>query len=369
MCPFRRSLLSLVAVGAACDPAGELDLMADAGSPLAELAELAPCTRHADCASGLCRHATGSPDAGGACVAEARVLYVDRGRCGGDNDGSRARPFCTIGAALAQVDDTRRHVRIYPGFYPPFTAAGVAASLYGSDPGGPPVDVTEEDYRGSLVDAGADLLLDGLVLGRHSTVGLRCQGGSHLVVRRAEVASDTGVGLVATGCTLRVDRARLSGRDGALRLVDSSYLVTNSLVTGASERSAVVLDGGSGRVLLSTITGNGDPSAAAPAVTCTGPAALADSIVFGNARGPGGSQLAGACRLARVVIGADDPFAAAGAIRLDPDVDAGPVLRRTAGNLACCIDRAPVREAIAADLAGAPRPQGARFDIGAAEAP
>jgi hypothetical protein len=373
--------MPLVALAAACDPmetavqADDPDLDPERGADASPDAheqdagdspvEKTSCSLHADCASDLCRRSTSS--ALGVCVAEARIIYVDRTACGDGGDGSRAAPLCSIHEAVDRADSIRYQVRVYPSLYLPFTVGATRVDIYGPDPGDAVASVSEEDVDGTVLLAGARVLIDGLLLGRHSRFGILCEGEAALTVRRSEIDSDTGVGLIAVGCSVRLDRVRVGGLNGGMRLTGTSYLVSNSVFSGTSERPAIVVDGGSGRIILSTITGNGDTFVAQPAITCNTRVQLADSIVFGNVPGPDGSQLAGDCRLTRVVIGRADPFPAAGAIRLDPDLEAFR-LARSPANLECCIDRAPARPAFPADFFGTPRPQGPLFDIGASEA-
>jgi hypothetical protein len=357
---------------AACDPPPPSTEREDA--PVGQLDEAlgALCERHSDCASDLCDSHVSTRLGIGFCIPESRVLYVDPTDCafgeeGGD--GSRDDPFCLIRSAVQAADDTRRFVRVYPGFHFPFGVLAKQVSIFGPDPDEGVAEVTEEDVSGSTVGEGSRVLLDRLALGRHSRFGVRCSGGdagASLDIRRSEILSDLGVALIASGCDVRLDRDVVAGFRGGLQLAGARHLVTNTAVTGAVDGPAVLVNGGTGQFLLTTITGNGEPGVELPAVRCLTQVQLEDSIVVGNSTVASGSQLEGDCRLARVVVGSSDSIGSPGAIRLDPELD-GFRLPRTPANQACCIDRAPIRPFVRADIEGTPRPQGVRFDIGADE--
>jgi hypothetical protein len=364
----RARLFPVVALLASCDAQP-----ADVGEDRAEIGRA--CARHGDCGSDVCDVYRPTGFGPGRCIPEASVLYVDQNVCEpGAGDGSRAAPFCAINEAVARADEARFAVRVYPGLYFPFGVAEKQVAVYGSDPGDEPVEVTEEDVSGVQISGGARVVLDGLVLGRHSRFGVRCIGTSgppaastSVDVRRSEVLSDVGTAFIASACNVRLDRNVVAGLFGSMQLTDTLYLVTNSVFTGSSERPAISLNGGEGRFFLDTVTGNGDPDVQPPTIACLTPALIEDSIVFGNATSRTGSQFDGDCRLRRTVVGSADPIESPGAIHKDPDLD-GFDLPVTPANLDCCIDRAPTRLLIRRDLEGTRRPQGARFDIGADEA-
>jgi hypothetical protein len=319
------------------------------------------CIRHADCPSDVCDTYAAR------CLRERDVVYVDRDDAAcASGDGTRDKPVCEIGAGIALLGG-RSAVRVYPGSYRPFSVSALTVGLYGPAGEGGRAEVTEEDVGGVRI-AGGRVLVDGFSIGRHSTFGMSCDSAT-LRVRRSELLSDLGVGARATGCIFEADRVTFSGLLGALDLQASRYRVTNSVVLGVSERTAIVLDGGSGELLFDTVVGNGDPSLGHPgAIDCRAGARIRDSIIVHNSRDAAGSQLTGACELARVVVGASDTVAHPGAIKLDPMLE-GFHLPRNAANLACCIDRARPRLGIRHDFDGQRRPQGFGFDIGADETP
>jgi len=331
----------------------------------------APCVHHADCASDVCDVYARTPYGLGRCVPEATVVYVDvrRANCATGN-GSRTAPVCTITQGLALTCTKKPAVRVYPGLYLPFGVSNRTVALYGPAGEGGDAEVTEEDVGGVGVRDGAHVIIDGFVLGRHSTVGLRCQGASSVDVRRSQLLADVGTGFNATSCSVTLDRDRLSGSFRAMTLDSSSYAITNSVFSDTGT-TAIVLRNSHGTFAFNTVVRNGGDSGAptAGAIDCgTTPVLLKDTIIAENRLSvPEGSQLTGECRLRRVVVGSRDATREPGAIHLDPDLDDYRLPRDTA-NLACCIDHGPRRSPVHFDFDGTRRPQGPRLDLGAFEA-
>ncbi len=333
-----------------------------------------PCIRHAQCASHVCDVYQDTDRGPGRCIPEEEVHYV--GREGADVEtceratGVRRDPFCQIRDAVSALGN-KKVIRAEPGFYLPFHIGSRAeVTLHGPAGEGGIAQVTEEDTGGSSVRGGANVVLDGLEIGKYSYgAGLRCEGaGTRLFVRRSQILTDTGTGLRTKDCDLRLDRTLLSGLRGAAELVNTKYRVENTVVTGVSEATAIRVSGGSGSFRFVTVFGNMQEQAIPGAFDCGRTSVvLEDSIVFGNRLGPSGSQLAGACRLSRVVVGRTDGFVSSGAIRKDP-VLKGHVLPRNETNLGCCIDKAKADPQIWTDYNGSPRPRGRGYDIGAYEA-
>jgi hypothetical protein len=339
-----------------------------------------PCSAHAQCASQTCDTYAATLFGRGRCLPEAKVLYVDAGKCGGIatcgltgvGSGTKADPFCSIRDAVAAAGTGGKDVvRVLPGLYCPFHVTGKSVKLFGPAGEGGEADVTEEDTGGPSVAGGGDVVVDGFLLGRHSTVGLRCTASGAAPVlraRRNKIVSDVGVGLSVDGCLVEADRNHVSGMNGAIALTDARYRLTNNVVTGASERAAVRIERGSGEFAYNTIVGNGDLSLGiAGAIDCgSTPVTIEDSIIFDNAMDATGSQLTGACSLARVVVGETDGIVSSGAIRLDPSLD-GFRLTASPANDGCCVNRGRPSWFVRTDVDGTRRPQAGGWDIGAHE--
>ncbi len=332
----------------------------------------AACTRHGDCPSLVCdTYAAGGR---GRCIPEARVLYV-RSSCR-DPDlstGTRDDPFCQIGRAVSAAEVLAKDViRVMPGFYLTFTVAGQRLSIFGPAGEDGVAQVFEEDAGAIHVRDGADVLVDGFEIGGPTTSAVHC-AAARAVVRRSTLRSDVGnAAFVTTACDVELDRARIETYLGAIHFTDTRYRVTNTFVTGSSERIAIRVSGGEGSFRFVTVTGNYKETTPDGPFDCgEAPVTIRDSIVAGNRSfGDTGSQFRGACSIERVVVGAADSSASAGAIHLDPLFEDGYRLPRTPVNLDCCIDRGP-RSAgrFQRDIAGTRRPQGPRTDLGAFEAP
>jgi hypothetical protein len=323
---------------------------------------------HAECASDVCDVYEDTPLGRGQCLPEGDVFYVNgRGQHGGNCDdtgrtGAKDDPFCSISTAVRAAGGARTAIRVYPSVYFPFAVTGKRVAIYGPAGEGGVAQVYEEDYLGSRVSDGADVVLDGLEMGGPDG------GRPSLAIRRGAVLSDIGDALPATDCDLRLDRILVTGGRSGLHLTRTRYEVTNTVVSGSGDTGVRIVDS-EGTFLFNTVIGNSGRSGAPGGIDCGAtPVQIEDSILFRNQTGAAGSQLAGACALTRVVIGSLDTATYPGAIREDPDLS-GYRLRSTPSNRSCCIDKAPNRASVWADVDGNPRPRGPLSDLGASESP
>lgn len=380
--PRTLSLVLLMVLALACGGGGEpapscTDEQGCEGGLACVSGQCAPCKTHGACASDVCDVYADTPLGRGQCIPESRVFYVNgRGQYGGNCDeagrtGAKDNPFCSIRGAVSAAGGDRSVIRVYPSVYFPFGVAGKQVRIYGPAGEGGIAQVYEEDYLGSRVSAGADVVLDGLEMGGPVVSGVRCTGDggrSSLTVRRGAVLSDIGDALPATDCDLRLDRVLVTGGRRGLHLTRTRYAITTTVVSGSGDTGVRLVDS-EGEFLFNTLIGNGSLSDAPGGIDCGAtPVHLEDSILFGNAPNAAGSQLSGACALTRVVIGSLDTATDPGAIHEDPELD-GYRLRSTAANQSCCIDKAPNRASVWADIDGNPRPRGPLSDLGASESP
>ncbi|MDI3287748.1 hypothetical protein [Polyangium sp. 15x6] len=175
-----------------------------------------PCNRHAHCASDVC-----DLYQGGRCIPERDVLYVGRKVVVDYEEceratGARHDPFCQIRDAIPALGSGKKVIRVAPGFYLPFhVSAGEAFTVYGPAGEGGIAQVTEEDVGGLSVRGGANVVLDGLEIGRYSyRSGLRCEGpGTRLVVRRSQIFTDTRAPMHSNGCDLKLEHTEVFTRD------------------------------------------------------------------------------------------------------------------------------------------------------------
>jgi hypothetical protein len=176
-------------------------------------------------------------------------------------------------------------------------------------------------------------------------------------------------GILATDCTLVVDRVRAGGliRSGLAIAGTGSYEITNSYFKGGDFQAVVFSGASTGTFRFNTVTGGGEIRPGG--IDCgSTPRAIEDSIVVGNVPAAERAQTVGACLHQRVVVGSWDRRVNPDLIRIDPDLDPQGRLSDTPANAACCIDQgASSMPGPERDFFGTPRPQGPGNDIGAHE--
>lgn len=356
----------------------------EAGRPVCIDGLCAACRKHSECSdSGVCNDGSGIFDAlptgagveVGQCLPTERVIVVDAGHCpagGMGADGSRARPFCELAAAVGRG-------AIYviagkgSGTYAPVTFSDGRASVII----GPGRDGTAQLSAVTATGAGTALLLVDVALSSPGTA-LSCQSGAKLRLLRGAVLAST-VAVDSLGCE-RVDlgESRFTrSKSTALRFGSGtrSFRITSSLLYDNPASPAISIAAGvSGLFAGNTLLNNGVPGQDGGAVSCDGAVTLADSIIVQNGRSnrldgmgnPLGTQFLGACRLSRVVVGIDAAGVSGRGIPAIPDVDNQLKLLDTPNNTACCIDKAQSCEG-ESDFFGNPRKQGDACDLGAHE--
>lgn len=366
-------------------PEGAMDLAAapDLGEApcIVGTAGCAPCRLHGDCASLACDLYQQTSQGSGRCLPAGAVLYVDNrnGTCdrgmGGDGSSPQAA-VCTLTEGLGLLDSTRRALRVLPSSrdYGPLAIIGRAVALYGPAGEGGKAQLGDTAGVDGVTLAGeADVILDGFEIAK-GRVGLRCAGvgAARVQLRRSQIIDAADLGVLVTGCALRIDRALLLGSgNGALAVGGAEpYAITNSFIV-KSRSSALpaikIASSGPGEFRFNTVVENSSMLAAA--MDCGGQALrIEDSIFLRNQR-VAGSQFQGGCQLDNTAVGMPDS-APGTSIAMTPElgkvggVDYG--LNPNGMNAkACCIDRA--RGAIALDYFGTERPLG-EADIGAHEA-
>lgn len=183
------------------------------------------------------------------------------------------------------------------------------------------------------------------------------------------------------GTAISISDAPMSG---------TSYLIQNNVIAGNAGAALNLLTAGLGSakivVRFNTIVGNGR-GLSGPNGTVICPAGtplqeFSHSIMVGNYNTVSKTQFdatttnPGRCNFKNVVVGQDemgaDPASAfpSPLIRLPVDLNTDFRIRSTPNNAACCIDKvAPVGNELlpTLDFNNVPRPQGAKWDIGASE--
>ena len=312
------------------------------------------CIDDTECDSGACGD-------DGACVAEGEVLYVSP--TGAQATCSRAEP-CLLDDAIASSTMTRFTYVFAPGTYvrDRLLFNGVAM-----------LNVVRVDLHGhrariQQMAGGSGFLVNTNVPTTMRDMELLANpGGTGLIASSAlELQSVTVGGATAisfTGANLTFDRVVLLGVAKALVVGAGSaptVSITNLLAYGTSDL-AVDLGLGTGTFSHSTIANSGlSSSSDAQGIHCSAGVTLRAAIVWT----PGGSKppISG-CTVDNVIAG---PFPILGARATDPgfvsptdkDFHLSP----------SSVARDAADEGPANDFEGDPRPQGARFDLGADEA-
>ena len=140
------------------------------------------------------------------CLDEKKALFVS-GSKGNDQDatGSQAKPFKTIGAALAKIDAVRRRIYICGGRYAEdlsFNATHNGVSLFGGvDCAWVPAPTLKPVIGASATPVKVA-----------NTSGL---GLADLAIEAKDAAKDSSIALMAFGATVALQRVRLSAGAGA----------------------------------------------------------------------------------------------------------------------------------------------------------
>jgi hypothetical protein len=335
-----------------------------------------PCKVHADCPSQVC-NAYPATTQGGTCVPAGEIVYVDNrnGTCvRGTGDGeSPLTALCNLDEALDRVDGVRkRAVRLMASIkdYGPITLQDRAVTLYGpAGQGGRAQLGNRSDMDGVTVSGAAQVVIDGLEITR-GRVGVNCMGdgSTRITLRRSRVTSTMDIGVLATDCTLEIDRTLLySNGNGALVIGGAQgYAITNSFITrnrSPALPAVKIATSGPGVFRFNTVADNATKLGGA--IDCgEQDLEISDSIVVKNIT-MSFSQFKGGCKVRNTVVGGFDNVP--GGIKSTPefmrveDIDYGLRPDRAA----MCIDKA--RGCLATDFFGTRRPVGGLCDIGAHE--
>ncbi|MGN6109331.1 MAG: choice-of-anchor Q domain-containing protein [Kofleriaceae bacterium] len=286
--------------------------------------------------------------------------------------------------ALAQTSETRNHVVLEPSLY--YATMGVGLNglvVHGN---------------GSLLEelpGAAPWTLSASVLVKDVTVRSPPNGGTTIVVRRKGVvfenvsfdrarhlrilgtggltarklrfsyALDPSAILVEPGGELVIDGAVISGgKVGIEAQTNAKIDLKNVLIWGTSQR-ALELSQAIGEVSFSTIADAGATTASPPcAMSCNPNVRVTSSIVWQPSCASGPGDAAGPCTFQSSIV-SNGPTP--GAMNVDPRF-VNPSARDYHLEVG-----SPARDAVDSgpplDFEGDPRPRGARFDLGADEAP
>lgn len=339
------------------------------------------CTHDAECETGAC-------DDEGRCVADSEIMVI--APSGGTDAGSctRSAPCRTLSYAIS-VATQRRHIVMLPGEYREAVSTsasnvwihGAGARLSPRMTNAPLFEVRGGLKLSSVEITGTTSAPSLKILGRlelrsvhiHDAPGLEIgpMQLSALVGRdvRFENLSGRAAILVNVGSTLELDRAAIIGGQVGIEglsseLGASGTLTLSNLLISGTTRHAITCRACMGSLRFATIADAGAASSTAPCAVSVDTAFAVTSSIIWQPGCAGVPQAAiGPALFTTTIVG---PVPVPGTLNVDPlfvDASAGDYHLQPDSPAIDVADGGP-----AVDLDGDPRPQGARFDLGADEA-
>ncbi|MCW5803835.1 MAG: hypothetical protein KIT31_15760 [Deltaproteobacteria bacterium] len=347
----------------------------EAGRPVCDAGSCRQCKLDTECASGACGE-------DGRCVAEAAIVYltptgIDTGLC------TRAAPCVGWGFAFSKTSTSRSHIVMATGPYSEeFGPGGFtdAASVTVHGGGSTMTFASAEHFfnaavptllRDLTITTDGSSLRGPVSLDRvkvTSRSGPVIETASIITIRDSELeapAAGNPAISMSSGANVTIDRARIRGGRNSLASFGAGVNVklTNVLVHGASQ-VALNLPMVAGTIDFSTITDSGSAITSGTRMLVCSPELLVRSSILWDLSVPPRAPISGGCTVQNVIAG---PAAVAGAMNIDPvfvDVPARDFHIAPNSPAKDLVDVGP-----ALDFEGDVRPRGARFDIGADEAP
>ncbi|HEY5947292.1 MAG TPA: right-handed parallel beta-helix repeat-containing protein [Kofleriaceae bacterium] len=196
----------------------------------------------------------------GMCADETTVLYAAQNGAG--DVCTQAAP-CSFTSALAGVTATKHIVKLLPNVVaysePPITIGTAqpvqilgASATYQPNAAGDAITVTAPNVE-----------IVGLTIANAAGGGdgIACTGTSILSLRQMKIRNNTGWGVSSNGCTVTVERTRLSGNPlGAMLLVAGKLEIRNNIIdhngSGTLDTGNVSIQNASGRLVFNTIVEN-----------------------------------------------------------------------------------------------------------------
>jgi hypothetical protein len=321
-------------------------------------------------------------------VPEDQIIWMSSTSNIDDGACTRSTPCKNFVYALTQANGARLHLVLEPGLYfarigvqvPNFFIHGngaIVTQLLGIS--GYTLQLLEPmNIRDITLSEGASLLAgaEGIVLDSITFVGnpkrltVSPAGFStkaSLLARNLRItnsADTTAIDVRATG-ELTIDGGEISGGTVGIQGEPGAKVhLTNVMIWGTSQR-ALELALATGDVEFSTIADAGAATQSAPcAVSCNPNLRVTSSIIWQPSCAIGAADAAGACTFQSSIV-SNGP--APGLTNVDPR------FVNRAGRDYHLQPSSPAKDAVgtgpAADFERDPRPRGARFDIGADEAP
>ncbi len=281
-----------------------------AATPVCDQNQCRGCIADAECTNGICSESQGT------CIDASAVLYVapngaDGGAC------TQAAPCATISGALAQVDTTRRSIRVADGNYnDAFLIANMGAILISGETASwsnTTINFMPMGFGGTALDhvvenQGSMLTIEGLTLRNSPQEGTRVSNAGLLSLFRVRVNNtaggvdcnsstaivdqclvvgnnrNQGIGISGggMGSTITVRRTGINGNSGiGIQLMHASYSITNAFVTRNGGTGLAIMDPGATAVIdYLTVAQNSGGASCSVALT------IADSIFSENGAPP-----------------------------------------------------------------------------------
>jgi hypothetical protein len=239
----------------------------------------------------------------GNCADEAAVLYARPNATG--TTCTQAEP-CTFTAALAAVTAAKHIVKLTATNGTTYSEPPIAIST------AQPVQIlgasttfTPNGGGDAITVTGTNVEIVGLTVANATQGGdgIACTGTTILSLRQMKLRDHAGYGVTSTGCTITIDRTRISGNPlGGMLLVAGKLELRNNIIAGngttALENGNVTIQNASGRFVFNTVVDNlsKNGSDRVGGVECTPAGGLqmlvSRNIVSGNG---GGATFGGTC--------------------------------------------------------------------------
>ncbi len=338
------------------------------------------CQAHAECVSAgavLCNSETG------ACLSQGDVIYVDDDTCDSTGEGTQANPYCSLQSGVDAVEEGRTAIWVAPGAYAPVSITGAPPGealrtvwIAGQD--GAEVTATLADDPNISLSGRVHATLDGLLIRDNGStgVGIECVGTSTvhptLIVRDSTIQDNDGGALVATNCSVTLDRNTITGNaGGGIRLSSCDFTVTNNIVAANGPASTfggvyIAVPGDPAVFNSNTVADNLTSGGDVPGgIRCVDPVELRNTIVSGHSPKEDISDrcVPHFCHIEDETGDASGTNNQGGEPALLIDYHL-----QTESPPSPCVDAADPATAPHRDIDGEPRPQGDAPDIGADEA-
>ncbi|HEY1558929.1 MAG TPA: right-handed parallel beta-helix repeat-containing protein [Kofleriaceae bacterium] len=338
------------------------------------------CAMDSECASGACAD-------DGSCVDTSAVIYIDAaqgldaGRC------TQSAPCKSLQFAVSSALPTRSHIVMAPGLYvgstqinsmvtqaPVVTVHGHGASIE-SAAGSDNNAITVDDVAATLEDLdfpGGDAMFATSIVSLTAPcnvyrVTIEDTGGigaganmtiEDVTITNTNVGDAIDVGL---GSHLSLDRGVINaGQNGGLVATNGGVVAITNLLVFGTIGPGIDLAAATGSVAFTTVADTGLGGSTPRAFDCSAGLSVTSSIIWT----PLGPPIGGGCSLNSDIAG---PTPVLGTTNQDPMfVDEA---HRNYHISASSPAKDQVDTGPANDFEGDPRPQGARYDIGADEAP